>query len=95
MAKTREPDKLAKDAMEAKKAGMSYGQWMAKHYVPPTPKQHRFEPVRCVCCGELIFPTNKAVRKFCSEYCNSKYQSMKRKEAHELSEMQQLSSDCD
>lgn len=95
MAKTREPDKLAKDAAEAKKAGMSYGKWMARNYVPPKPKEPRFAPVKCLNCGNLIYPTNKRARKFCCDYCNHAYHSEKRKVSHELSEMQQLSTDCD
>lgn len=66
-----ENDRLAQDVIEAKKAGVSYGQWMARSYVPPKiekkPTMTDFTK-RCIICGTAIDP--KSRRKiYCSTQC--------------------------
>ena len=66
-------DKLTLDVMAAKEAKMSYGQWMAMQYVPPstteeTHKPYREPPIRCAFCGKL-FERNKRRRVYCSSRC--------------------------
>jgi predicted nucleic acid-binding Zn ribbon protein len=69
-------DKLAKDAKNALKKGMSYGQYMAQKkpeiIIPQKPKEQMRE---CLGCGNP-FPLNtrgKGVKKFCSDECREKF----------------------
>ena len=72
-------DQLARDAIAAQKAGMSYGKYMAmKHQPAPAVLQKKktgkkktdavSERPRCKLCGELI-PEDSKNRKYCSYEC--------------------------
>ena len=69
-------DKLAKDANNALKKGMSYGQYMAQKkpeiIIPPKPKGKMRE---CQKCGTLFQLTTrgKGVKKFCSDDCRDTF----------------------
>ena len=77
-------DQLTRDSIAAQKAGMSYGKWMALHYVPPVeveiPKQEvkpeakEEAPQRlCGTCGRPV--RGHANRRYCSDAC--KYEADK------------------
>lgn len=81
-----EDDKLTAAAIAAREAGMSYGQWMAQHYVPkpkpvapkrvapkrPEPKKSTMHEIRvCVVCGEEFRP-RAANQKCCCFDCSYK-----------------------
>lgn len=66
-------DQLSKDAAAARKAGLTYGKYMATKYKPeekPKPKQKKktAEGPKCVLCGMLI-PPNTHRRRYCSAAC--------------------------
>lgn len=70
-------DNLARNAMLARQANMSYGKWKAMHYVPPKPVdpvavviEAKKEERRCLMCGVVIRKKNK---KYCNEYCGQQY----------------------
>lgn len=70
-------DKLARDATNALRKGMSYGQYMAQkkpEIIIPTPPKD-VEMRECLRCGKL-FPLNKQGRgkkKYCSDECREKF----------------------
>lgn len=65
-------DQLAKDAMAARQAHLTYGRYMATKYQPaekPKPKKKKpMEGPRCTCCGMLIPPGSRR-RQYCSAEC--------------------------
>ncbi len=77
-------DNLARDAMLAKEACMSYGRWKAMQPVaeiekPPIPEGWR----ECECCGKLFKPI--AAQRFCDIGC--------RREAYE-EKARQMRKEC-
>jgi predicted nucleic acid-binding Zn ribbon protein len=70
-------DKLARDATNALKKRMSYGQYMAQkkpEIIIPTPPKD-VEMRECLRCGKL-FPLNKqgsGKKKYCSDECREKF----------------------
>lgn len=77
-------DNLARNAMLARQANMSYGKWKAMHYVPQKPTEPvKVEAVvevkpdvrRCPMCGTIIRKRNK---KYCNEYCGQQYRYRKK-----------------
>ena len=71
-------DNLARNAMLARKAGMTYGKWKALHYnpeefVPPKPKRSEYERI-CEWCGHQFLVKSNRVQKFCQYYCRQEAQ---------------------
>ena len=69
MAKKKEPDNLALDAMEARRAGMSYGIW--KGLQNPKKIEKRIPEGWKICeyCGKAYKPKTKRPQKYCQPYC--------------------------
>ena len=68
---------LAEKNAEARRLGLSYGQYIAKYHpanVPEPQPQPKPGPkptiVQCVVCGN---PLPKLRKRFCSDYCGHKY----------------------
>lgn len=61
-------DNLARDAMLAKQAGMSYGQWKATQTVVVKPKGIPDGWIPCEYCGKHFKPKTR-VHKFCEIGC--------------------------
>lgn len=77
-------DNLAKDAMSARKAGMTYGQWKALH--PNTMKGERIpSAIEFVCqhCGKTFVAKTRQKRKFCDFYCQNAAAQIRLKERKE------------
>ena len=66
-------DALAMDAMKAKQAGMSYGQWKAMQ-PPQKEKPKTIENGWLVCeyCGKLFKPKTKRPQKCCEVFCQQR-----------------------
>lgn len=64
-------DQLSKDAMAARRRGLSYGQYMAqKEQKPPPVRYPKKKPAaekKCVICGQPLTPGRR--KKFCSDEC--------------------------
>lgn len=64
-------DNLARNAMLARKAGMSYGQWKA---LQPNTREER-EPIQkgrvCLHCGKIFIPKTNNNQKYCEFYCQN------------------------
>ena len=78
-------DNLAREAMMAKQAGMSYGRWKAMHYNPtkaaPVNAEEKSEyEVKCLNCGRDIMLYNKRKRLYCDSYCGEQYRTRQRHE---------------
>lgn len=79
MCRQQEPDRLTCDASAALKAGMSYGQWMARKpprvlasiaaTVRPVSTTDPANIVYCHVCGAAIDITLTKRRKYCSDAC--------------------------
>lgn len=90
-------DNLALDAMDARRAGMSYGKYKAMHpntmaanearlaETPPPKKPRRKKPpvyeVVCGYCGKTFYTANLQ-RKYCSDTCKSKLNGAKWRRSH-------------
>ena len=77
-------DQLSKDAMEARKAGLTYGKYMATKYKPeekpkPKPKKKKEAGPKCAICGMLI-PPNTHRRRYCSAVCADRAQELREME---------------
>ena len=78
-------DNLARNAMLARQAGMSYGKWKAlqPRVEPQKPKSKGSEYERvCVYCGKDFIVKTRREQKYCSQYCQQeayKEQLRKRK----------------
>ena len=71
-------DNLARNAMLAKQAGMSYGKWKALQPRVETPKpaakkKAEFERV-CPWCGKTFIVKSNHVQIYCEFYCRSEAQ---------------------
>ena len=66
-------DKLTQDSIAARKAGMSYGQYMASRYQPPVIEVDVPDPEAryCIRCGTEIPKTAHKSRRYCSEPCHN------------------------
>lgn len=64
-------DNLARNAMLARKDGMSYGQWKALH--PTTMGEKTPDERECVClhCGKTFIPKTNRPQKYCQFYCQN------------------------
>lgn len=84
-------DQLTLDCIAARKAGMTYGKYMALHYKPPVvpvvvelepeevPEEMPKQPDRtCRNCGTKLQRSMHGNAMYCSQYC--KYESYKRKQ---------------
>jgi hypothetical protein len=74
-------DNLSRNAMLARKSGMSYGQWKALH--PNTMKAEKIPDQReCVChyCGKTFFPKTNRPQKYCQYYCQNEAAKLRAKE---------------
>lgn len=73
-------DRLARNAMLAKQAGMSYGQWKALQPIATTePKQEIPDGWRsCQVCGKLFKPKGGGQR-FCEPACRDSAYYIKKK----------------
>lgn len=65
-------DQLTLDCIAARKAGMSYGEYMASRYQAPVIETD-VQPVQneraCLTCGKTISKYEHANRRYCSEGC--------------------------
>ena len=85
MARKKELDKLTKDAIAARAAGMTYGKYkalqpvmsggqMASEQMQPA-GQYEFT---CAFCGKTFYRNSKLPRKYCSDDCrDSGYRKIK------------------
>ena len=74
-------DKLAREAMLARKARMSYGQWKALQPIVPKKKDVIPEGWRkCKGCGKAFKP-NKGNQLFCEIGCRSEHFNEKHRES--------------
>ena len=63
-------DNLARNAMLAKQAGMSYGKWKALHWEEPKKAGEIPEGWRvCEYCGKPYKPKTKRKQKYCQFNC--------------------------
>ena len=78
-------DNLARNAMSARKVGMSYGQWKALH---PNTREEVVQPSEreCVCqhCGKTFVTKTRQKRKFCDFYCQNAAAQIRLKERKEM-----------
>ena len=76
-------DRLARNAMLAKQAGMSYGQWKALQPIVPVEKMEMKEPpkgwIKCEYCKKPFKPFN-SMQKYCEVYCRERGYYEKRSE---------------
>lgn len=65
-------DKLTQDSIAARKAGMSYGQYMASLYKPPVIEVDIPDPEKryCLHCGQEIPKFAHKNRRYCSDPCH-------------------------
>lgn len=73
-------DNLARNAMLARRDGMSYGQWKAMH--PITMGKREPEERECVCeyCGSTFLNKTKRPQKYCQFYCQNEAAKLRAKE---------------
>lgn len=72
MAKEKELDKLAQDAIAAQKAGMSYGKWKAMQepvVIKPKPLPGVVRMVVCRHCGKEFPVYHNKYKVYCSDQC--------------------------
>ena len=67
-------DNLARNAILARKAGMSYWQWKALHPVTAEGKEEKPNPrtrdIVCAFCGKIFTTDSKSTaRKYCDDEC--------------------------
>ena len=65
-------DNLARNAMLAKQAGMSYGKWMAMQQPVPIKKKELEETKVCPHCGKQFNPRSKR-QKYCDSTCSQRF----------------------
>ena len=68
-------DRLARNAMLARQANMSYGKWKAMQ--EPVKIVQKEEKHYCLNCGKEVFPRIKAAPKYCDSYCGDQYRRKK------------------
>lgn len=73
-------DNLARNAMLAKQAGMSYGQWKAMQKPVKIEKKVPDGWLVCENCGKAFKPKTKRPQQFCEVECQKKAYSEKYKE---------------
>ena len=68
-------DNLARNAMLAKQAGMSYGQWKAlqPRVDPAKPKKSEWERV-CPWCGKTFIKKDHRTQTYCEFFCREEAQ---------------------
>lgn len=68
-------DNLARNAMLAKQAGMSYGKWKAMQppVKPPERKKSQYERV-CAYCGKTFVKKSNHKQIYCEYYCRNEAQ---------------------
>ena len=74
-------DRLARNAMLAKQAGMSYGKWKAMQ--EPVKTVQKEEKHYCLNCGREVFAKTKIIPKYCDMYCGNAYRYKQQKEREE------------
>lgn len=85
MARKKEPDKLAKDMIECKKAGFGchYGKWKAlqpkEQYIKELPDGWLI----CAYCGKPFKPSSKRLQKYCEAMCQLGAQRDRSKGQHD------------
>ena len=65
-------DKLAREAMLAREAGMTYGKWKALQPKEEKPKGIPDGWIRCKCCGKPFKPLAR-LNIFCEIGCREEY----------------------
>ena len=75
-------DNLARNAMLAKQAGMSYGKWKALQPRVEVKVQKETKPLtnesKCIRCGTVFYKADKRKRLYCNEECGRMYRSQKK-----------------
>ena len=74
MAK-KEMDQLTKDAVAARKAGMTYGKYIAMTKPVNTVPEEEGYRHTCAHCGVEFITRYRRLRKFCSDQCRYAYYS--------------------
>lgn len=78
MKRTTPPDRLSRDAMAARAAGMSYGQWKAEHPITPDEEPEPkitdtgVREVACLHCGKTILLRGNTSRRYCDDVCRQR-----------------------
>lgn len=86
MAKEKEMDKLAQDAIAAQKAGMSYGQYMATKepaVIKPKPLPGVVRMVVCRYCGKEFPVYHHKNKVYCDTFCRDLYYKQQLRERRE------------
>ena len=78
MAK-KEMDQLTKDAVAARKAGMTYGKYMATKNPTVIVREPEGYKHTCLFCGKEFYIKHKKLRKYCSDLCREQYYQTKNK----------------
>lgn len=84
MVKKKEPDKLALDMIECKKAGFGchYGKWKALQPVVEVEKVMPDNFRSCEYCGQWYKPTSKRAQKYCGAACQIAAQRARDRDKH-------------
>lgn len=81
-------DKLAKDAAEARKAGMTYGKWMAQQEKSKnralTEDMNPEEFSACERCGKLF--KKRRGKRFCSDICRKEAERLRKESGGKANE---------
>ena len=72
-------DNLARNAMLARQAGMSYGQWKAMQQPVKIEKAVPDGWIVCENCGKAFKPKTKRPQRFCNCVCQKQTYQKKRK----------------
>lgn len=73
-------DNLAREAMLARQANMTYGRWKAMHSVTIPEKKIPDGWLICQNCGKAFKPKTKRPQRFCDVYCQKEAYSETRKQ---------------
>lgn len=82
MAKTKEPDRLAKDVAAALASGMSYGRWKALQKRVEIKKKEEIPEGWLVCknCGKPFKPKSKRPQLYCEASCQVEAERVRNRE---------------
>ena len=85
-------DNLARNAMLAKQAGMSYGRWKAMQQPVKVEKQIPEGWLVCQNCGKAFKPKTKKKQSYCDVNCQK--QAYRRKERQQKKERSEMAERC-
>ena len=72
-------DRLTRNAMLAKQAGMSYGKWKAMQPIVPIAEKKASKDLKvCPWCGEKFETSGKKI--YCGDFCREQHYYKKNKE---------------